>query len=339
MKRILVLCGGQSPEHRISVRSCKKILKAVDRANYSITLIGITQTGRWELLDESGLRDEVSANGRPVALRPGYADGLWCHGESLGYFDAAFPVLHGPNGEDGTIQGVLRMLSIPFVGSGVLSSSVCMDKDVAKRLLREAHIKTARWITLRSFNDLTYKEARNKLGSIVYVKSANMGSSVGVNRVANEETWESAVNEAFKYDNKVLVEESVIGREVECAILGNKNPKATGVGEILSEGFYSYNEKYADNSQAAIIIPAKINPKYLPLLKETAIKVYKTLECQGMSRVDMFLTKEGEIIVNEVNTIPGFTSISMYPKLWKQEGLGYSDLIDQLINLAIERGV
>ena len=189
---------------------------------------------------------------------------------------------------------------------------------------------------LRSFDDFIYEEVKKKLGSVVYVKPANMGSSVGVNRVNGKDTWKSAINEAFKYDSKVLVEKSVTGRELECAVLGDKAPKATGVGEVLSEGFYSYDEKYAAGSRAKTIIPAKIDSKYLLLLKETAIKTHRTLECQGMSRVDMFLTKEGEILVNEVNTIPGFTSISMYPKLWEQEGLGYSDLIDQLIQLAIE---
>ena len=278
-------------------------------------------------------------NGKSVVVRPGHADCLWHRGASLGRFDAAFPVLHGPNGEDGTTQGMLKLLKIPFVGSDVLSSSVCMDKDVTKRLLRDANLKVADWITIRSRNDLTYEEVRKKLGPIVYVKPANMGSSVGVNRVDNEANWGNTINEAFKYDSKVLVEQSVIGREVECAVLGNKNPKATGVGEVRSAGFYSYDEKYAAGSQAEIIIPAKIDPTHLALLKETAIKAYRTLECQGMSRVDMFLTQEGEVFVNEVNTIPGFTSISMYPKLWEQEGLSYSDLIDQLIELAIERGV
>ncbi|MDE0472748.1 MAG: D-alanine--D-alanine ligase [Ekhidna sp.] len=339
MKRILVLCGGQSPEHPISIRSCKNILRAMDREKYSVTLIGISREGVWELLDESELRDEVGVNGKSIAVRPGYTDCLWHRGESLGYFDAAFPVLHGPNGEDGAIQGMLKLLRIPFVGSDVLSSSVCMDKDATKRLLREANIKVADWITIRSRNDLVYEEVRKKLGPVVYVKPANMGSSVGVNRVDNEDTWGNAINKAFKYDSKVLVEKSVIGREVECAVLGNKNPKATGVGEVRSVGFYSYDEKYAAGSRAEIIIPAKIDPKYLSLLKETAIKTYRTLECQGMSRVDMFLTGEGEVLVNEVNTIPGFTSISMYPKLWEQEGLSYGDLIDQLIELAIERGV
>jgi len=336
MKRILILCGGQSPEHPVSVRSCKNILKAIDREKYSVTLIGISQKGGWKLLDESALRDEVITKGRSVELRPGCADCLWCQGESLGHFDAVFPILHGPNGEDGTIQGMLRLAGIPFVGSDILSSSVCMDKDITKRLLRAAGIKVADWMILRSFDDFIYEEVKKKLGSVVYVKPANMGSSVGVNRVNGKDTWKSAINEAFKYDSKVLVEKSVTGRELECAVLGDKAPKATGVGEVLSEGFYSYDEKYAAGSRAKTIIPARIDSKYLLLLKETAIKTHRTLECQGMSRVDMFLTKEGEILVNEVNTIPGFTSISMYPKLWEQEGLGYSDLIDQLIQLAIE---
>jgi len=177
MKRLLVLCGGQSPEHSISIRSCKNILKAIDREKYSITLVGITITGTWVLLSEQELDDEVKVNGKYVEIRPGYQDSLWCHGESLGFFDAAFPVLHGPNGEDGSIQGLLQLLRIPFVGPGIMSSAVCMDKDATKRLLQQAGIRVADWLTMYSEEDLSFEEAYEKLGLPMYVKPANMGSS------------------------------------------------------------------------------------------------------------------------------------------------------------------
>jgi len=335
MKRLLVLCGGQSPEHSISIRSCKNILRAIDRDKYSITLVGITVTGTWILTDESELDEEIKVNGKYIEIRPGYQDSLWCHGESLGYFDAAFPVLHGPNGEDGSIQGLLQLLGIPFVGPGVLSSSICMDKEVTKRLLKEAGIAVARWTTLYPDDEISFEEVKERFDLPVYVKPANMGSSVGVHKVIDQESWNKAINDAFKYDHKVLVEQSVVGREVECAVLGNFDARASGVGEVLADNFYSYDEKYADSSQANVVIPAKMEEEYLLTLKDTALKSYKALNCEGMSRVDMFLTSSGEVIVNEVNTIPGFTSISMYPKLWAQEGLDYPDLLDKLIQLAM----
>ena len=336
MKRLLVLCGGQSPEHSISIRSCKNILRAIDREKYSVTLVGITVSGSWILLNEQELREEVRVNGKNIEIRPGYQDSLWCHGESLGYFDAAFPILHGPNGEDGSIQGLLQLLGMPFVGPGILSSAVCMDKEVTKRLLKESEIGVADWITLFPSDQLGFDEVASRLGMPVYIKPANMGSSVGVHKVDSQPKWEQAIKDAFKYDQKVLVERSVQGREVECAVLGNHEVKASGVGEVKSLGFYSYDEKYADSSSAEVVIPAQINEKFLPLLKDTAIKAYKVLGCEGMSRVDMFLTPEGKVLVNEVNTIPGFTSISMYPKLWEQEGVSYTELIDELISLAMK---
>ncbi|WP_425391186.1 D-alanine--D-alanine ligase family protein [Ekhidna sp.] len=339
MKNLLVLCGGQSPEHPISIRSAKNILKELDSTKYKITIVGISQKGEWRLIDESDLTDEITSQGRTVSIHPGHSDLFRCDGKSLGDFDAVFPILHGPNGEDGTVQGLFKLLRLPFVGPGVLGSSISMDKDVTKRLLRDSGMKVAPWKLITAGEEIpSYKQIAGELGEIVFVKPANMGSSVGVHRVINEADWQAAMSDAFKYDRRVLVEKSIIGRELECAVLGNENPEATGVGEVRSGDFYSFDEKYASSSHADIIIPADINSKYLPVLKETAIKAYQTLCCEGMSRVDMFLTESGEIYVNEVNTIPGFTSISMYPKLWEEAGVSYGDLLDQLILLAIERG-
>ncbi|MEM0941053.1 MAG: D-alanine--D-alanine ligase family protein [Bacteroidota bacterium] len=338
MKRILVLCGGQSPEHPISIRSCRNILNAIDREKYMVTVVGISRTGKWLLQDEKDIADNITIQGANIEIRPGRSDCFWSHGISLGNFDVIFPVLHGPNGEDGTIQGLLQLLDIPFVGCDLLSSSISMDKEVAKRLLRDGGVNVSNWITLKNPRKIpSYESIVERLSKVVFVKPSNMGSSVGVYRVSDRNEWGAALEDAFKYDRKVLVEEAIVGRELECAVLGNERPKASGVGEVRSGGFYSYHEKYEDSSEAQLIIPAEIDHKYLKSLKTTAIKSYQTLECKGMARVDMFLTKSGDIYVNEINTIPGFTSISMYPKLWENDGLNYSELISQLIELAIEQ--
>ncbi|WP_424961228.1 D-alanine--D-alanine ligase family protein [Ekhidna sp.] len=340
MKNLLVLCGGQSPEHEISIRSTRNILDAIDRSKYTITLLGISRAGEWKLLKEEQLSKEISDQGEMVSLHPGSTDGcFYSKGVSLGHFDAVLPILHGPNGEDGTIQGLLKLMKLPFVGPGVLSSAISMDKDITKRLLRDAGLMVANWVLIQKGDEIpNYEQINEQLGPVVFVKPANMGSSVGVHRVTNEMEWSHALSDALKYDRKVLVEQSIQGRELECAVLGNDKPEATGVGEVQSGDFYSYEEKYASESHAEIIIPAKVDPKYLPALKQTAINAYRVLNCEGMARVDMFLTEEGAILINEVNTIPGFTSISMYPKLWEETGLSYSKLIDRLIELAIERG-
>ncbi len=337
MKRILLLCGGQSPEHLISIRSCKNILGFIDRNQYSITLIGISRMGRWVLLDEKELEDEVNINGKWVDIHPGFDDPFWCQGESLGYFDAIFPVLHGPNGEDGTIQGLIQLLGLPFIGSGILSSSICMDKDVTKRLLKEADIGVANWLTMHDACDISYEEAIQQLGDVLFVKPANMGSSVGVHKVTDKSSWVAAIRDAFTHDGKVLVEQAVIGRELECAVLGNQEAITSGIGEVKAVDFYSFEEKYADTSQTDVVIPAQLNAASIQLLKDIALKVYKVLNCRGLSRVDMFLVEDSTVLVNEVNTLPGFTSISMYPKLWAHEGLSNSELINRLIQLSIDQ--
>lgn len=336
MQNLILLCGGNSPEHEISLRSTKNILAALNREKYSVQVIGISQKGKWFLLDETVLDERVPNQGIPVSVHPGEPDCFRTKDLSLGSVDVIFPILHGPNGEDGSIQGLLQLLDIPFVGPGVLSSSICMDKEVTKRLLREAGIKVADWVTLKSGNHVPdLAEVTNKLGDVVFVKPANMGSSVGVTRVSSQDEWEVAIKEAFLHDSKVLVEKCLTGRELECAVLGNESPNASGVGEVQSGDVYSYEKKYADSSSANIVIPAKVSDEELEALKTTAINSYKTLECKGLSRVDMFLDQSGNVLVNEVNTMPGFTSISMYPKLWESENLEYKELITELIELAI----
>ena len=252
--------------------------------------------------------------------------------------DVVFPVLHGPFGEDGTVQGLLRLADVPFVGAGVLGSAVGMDKDVMKRLLRDAGIPVGKFITLRAGDKLSFKDAKKKLGSPLFVKPANLGSSVGVSKVRTETEFKKAVKEAFQFDTKVIVEEFIEGREIECSVLGNDDPIASVPGEIiLHDDFYSYDAKYIDENGASLEIPAKLDAKTRKLVQETAVRTFKALECEGMGRVDSFVTKDGRVVVNEINTIPGFTSISMYPKLWEASGISYSKLVDKLIQLAIER--
>ena len=338
MKRVLLLCGGQSPEHEISLRSCKNVLNAINRSKYEVTVVGISQDGHWVLLDETELPSRIDQHEPAITVQPGEKTPFWSQGKTLGSFDVIFPVLHGPNGEDGTVQGMMQLLGIPFVGCGVLSSAISMDKDTSKRLLKAADVGVAEWVCLTDTGAIpSFDEIKQQLSSTVFVKPSNMGSSVGVHRVTNEEEWERAVEDAFKYDARVLVEVGVVGRELECAVLGNQSPKASGVGEVSAGEFYSYEEKYEDTSTTELSIPANVTAEELERLKVTAVKAYQVLHCEGLTRVDMFLTPEGEIIVNEVNTMPGFTSISMYPKLWEHEGIPYADLIDELISLALQK--
>jgi len=245
--------------------------------------------------------------------------------------------LHGPFGEDGTIQGFLKLADIPFVGPSVLGSAVGMDKDVMRRLLRDAGIPVTDYVTLRKGEPIDNQEI-NELGMPLFVKPANLGSSIGISKVHDQSELDAAIELAFTYDTKVLVEKAVAGRELECGVLGNENPEASVVGEIIpTHEFYSYDAKYLDDNGAASQIPANIPEEVSKRIQELAIRTFKVLECEGLGRVDVFLTPENNVIVNEINTIPGFTSISMYPKMWEASGLGYTDLITRLIELAIQR--
>jgi len=258
----------------------------------------------------------------------------------LARFDAVFPITHGPNGEDGTLQGVFMQLDIPFVGPGVLGSAVAMDKDFTKRILRDAGIGHAKGITFykHEIDKISYSKTIEELGNILFVKPCNMGSSVGVSKATNEVDFFAALKEAFKFDSKVLVEKAILGRELECAVLGNETIEASTVGEIVMEkGFYDFENKYV-NDNAKIYIPApNISESQLKKIQETARKAYQVLGLEGLTRIDVFLTEENEVIINEPNTLPGFTSVSMYPKLWEASGLKYADLIERLIELAIVR--
>lgn len=284
--------------------------------------------------------------GEELAITPGAEEKqITVSGGHLpkGQIDVAFPVLHGPFGEDGSVQGLLKLANIPFVGASILGSAVGMDKDIMKRILRDAGIPIADFVSFakNQLNRVNYEEIVGKLRLPLFIKPANLGSSVGISKVENDSEFKEAVIKAFEYDRKIIVEESISGREIECAVLGNDDPIASVPGEVKSNneahGFYSYDAKYVDENGAALEIPAELERKTTEEIKNMAIETFKALCCEGMARVDFFLKPNNEIIVNEINTIPGFTRISMYPKLWEASGKSYTELITDLIELATQR--
>jgi D-alanine-D-alanine ligase len=338
-----ILFGGKSAEHEISLLSARNVYEALDREKYTPVLIGIDKKGCWHLNDESQyLLDagdprliRLNEEGSPVGLLPSCGGTLTSHIR----LDVVFPILHGPLGEDGTIQGLLKLAEIPFVGAGVLGSAAGMDKDVMKRLLRDGGVPIGDFICLRSHEAPPgFDELAARLGLPFFVKPANMGSSVGVNKIRGQEEYLPGIADAFKYDSKIVIEEFIPGRELECSVLGNEDPQASVPGEIKStHEFYSYEAKYIDEHGAVMEIPAKIPEETAERVRELAIRTFKVLECEGLGRVDFFLKDSGEVIVNEINTMPGFTRISMYPKLWEASGVSYTELIDRLILLALTR--
>lgn len=307
--RLAIIFGGRSAEHEVSIRSAKNVFEAIDKTKYEVTLIEIDKSGGWDL-------NKLSGN------------------------DVAFPILHGPYGEDGTIQGMLKLMNLPFVGASVLGSALGMDKDAMKKLLNQAGIPTAKFLVFQKgeLNKIKFEDIKNKLGLPFFVKPANLGSSVGITKVKSEKEFKKAIDNAFEFDNKILIEEYLKRREIECSVLGNENPIASIPGEIIPQHeFYSYEAKYLDENGAILKVPAKLPKWIVKKVQDLAIKTFKTLCCEGMARVDFFLKDNGELVVNEMNTIPGFTNISMYPKLWEASGISYKDLIDQLITLALQR--
>lgn len=348
--KVGIIFGGRSAEHQVSLQSAKSIIDAIDKDKYDPVLIGITQDGQW-LLNEStdfllNATDpktiELNKAGQAVTLAASENKGdLIATGGSstLANLDVIFPVLHGPYGEDGSIQGLAKLANIPCVGSGILGSSVGMDKDFTKRILMHAGLKVADYELVRNgkLNETLITRVEERLKYPVFVKPANMGSSIGVSKAENRGELIVAVSQAAKYDPKILIEAAIKGREIECAVLGNDAPEASICGEIASNhGFYDYDSKYIDADGAVLSIPAAISEEASDRIREISKTVFTTLECRGLTRVDVFLTEDDEVYINEVNTIPGFTKISMYPKLWEHTGVSYPNLIDRLIELAIE---
>jgi D-alanine-D-alanine ligase len=355
-KRIGLLFGGRSAEHEVSQLSAADVLRALDPDRYDIVLIGIGRDGRWVLCDSGngggrGSRSLEIPEGAPqVAPLPGGAGEILVMNADAAptpiRLDAVVPVLHGPNGEDGTVQGFLQLANVPYVGSGVLGSAAAMDKDVAKRLLRDSGLPVVPFLSLTPRTRVDYRAAADALGTPdLFVKPANMGSSVGVSRAISAEEFEKACDRAFNYDTKVLVERSVTGaREIECSVLEDASGsiKASPLGEIVpagSHGFYSYDAKYIDADGALLRIPAELPAHLASRIQELAVETFRVLSCEGLARVDFFVDPKNEesLFVNEVNTLPGFTAISMYPKLWEAGGLPQSELMEILIGHAIAR--
>ena len=345
--RVALLFGGKSAEHEISLISARNIVEAMDQDKYEVIAIGIDKQGRWYLDEDARLlrskepsKVEFSDGKNAAAVLPGNTPTPMVRrsGAGLGGVDVVFPILHGPFGEDGTVQGLLKLANVPFVGASVLGSAVGMDKDVMKRLLREAKIPTPNFLAFGRSDKISFAKVKRILGMPLFVKPANLGSSVGISKVTKPSQFSPAVKAAFRYDNKIIIEEFIRGREIECSVLGNENPIASLPGEIIVQhDFYSYDAKYLDEKGARLEIPARLPKRIVKNVREMALRVYRTLCCEGMARVDFFVRSNGRVLVNEINTIPGFTKISMYPKMWEASGISYSRLIDRLISLALER--
>ncbi len=311
--RLALVYGGRSGEHEISIRSAKSIREALDPSRYEILDYFIDKEGKWQP--------------GPISAEPRGNPGI----------DVVFPALHGTFGEDGTIQGLLEMAELPYVGAGVLSSAVSMDKAVTKRLCKEAGLRVVEYITLeRKF--FSIPKADLSFGFPVFVKPANLGSSVGITKVKSHEVLQAAIHEAMQYDRTVIVERGITGREFECAVLDGDPVRAAAPCEIIaSQEFYSYDDKYVLDT-ARIDLPAKLSSDETAEMQDMAIRAFKAVGCEGMARVDFLMeSATGKFFVNEINTIPGFTSISMYPKMWEYSGLRFSELLDQLIDLALQR--
>jgi D-alanine-D-alanine ligase len=341
--RLVVLFGGRSAEHEVSRVTAAHVLRAIDPARYDVQPVAITRDGTWVMAEEaaaalaagpSALPDALVADGPVVDLVPALAP------RSDDDTVVAIPLLHGPLGEDGTVQGLLEMLGVPYVGSGVLSSALAMDKAVAKELLHGAGIPVAAWQTVRDVERTsgTATTLARDLGLPVFVKPANMGSSIGVSKATTVDGVDAALDAAFDFDDTAVVEEHVTGREIEVAVLGNDHPRASVPGEIVpSHDFYDYEDKYVVDG-AKLLVPAPLDANEADEVRALALATFRVLRCSGMARVDFFYEQDGRgFLVNEVNTIPGFTPISMYPKLWDASGVGYAELIDELVRLAIER--
>jgi D-alanine-D-alanine ligase len=348
-KKVALIFGGRSSEHEISLRSIKNVYEALDKAKFEPFLIGISLQGSWyhisdfdTLLKTKALSDnQLPKNAQACSLicRNSQPQFLLLDKNVTFHVDVAFPVLHGTFGEDGTIQGYFKMMNLPFVGCGVLASSIGMDKEVAKRLMSHAGIANAKSVLITNHNPVSYSALVEKLGSPFFVKPANSGSSVGVYKIKTAADYDAKLPLALSYDSKVLAEEFIEGREIECSVMGlNDSPKSSLPGEIIAQHeFYSYDAKYLDDDGAKIQIPAELTSEQIEKVRALAIKTYQVLGCDGLTRVDFFLKKNGDLFVNEINTIPGFTNISMYPKMWEATGIKYADLITELIGFAVKK--
>lgn len=348
-KKVAIIFGGKSAEHEVSLKSASNVFNATDREKFTPLLLGVDKSGKWCYNDKYPTdrvdlaRDDYFAEATHVYLSAtgNSVNVISRNGnKTMTSFDAAFPIIHGTFGEDGTLQGILKSMNIPFVGPDVLGSAIAMDKDVTKRLLKSAGIPVAKSYTLYKHlsGEYSFREIVSELGLPMFIKPANAGSSVGVSKVTDEPEYHAALTTAFHFDNKILVEEAVIGKELECGVLGNERPQASVVGEIMAtEEFYSYDAKYIHSDGAVLQVPAQIDAPMADTIRNLAVKACQTIGCEGMARVDFLLSRENKLVLNEINTLPGFTEISMYPKVWEATGITETDLITTLISLAVQR--
>lgn len=340
-KRVAILYGGRSVEHAVSVNSARNIFEYLDKKKYEAVPIGITKSGEWFLTE--GVSKEIErGSALALVLNPSRPSFTRLKDGGRLEVDIVFPVLHGTDGEDGSVQGLLKAMALPMVGTGVLGSALSMNKIVAKRLLREAGLPVTDFLTFRydEKDKISFTSISKKLGVPFMVKSASLGSSVGVTKVKSKKDFKAAVEEAFRYDDEMLAEEYITGREIECALLGNAPAEASYPGEIVistSYEFYTFDAKYVDPDAVRIDVPAKLTKAAAEKIRKVSKKAFEALHCEDFSRIDLFLDKKGNVYINEINTIPGFTNSSMYPMMWKERGIGFTDLISRLLNLAQER--
>lgn len=343
--KIGLLYGGKSAEHEVSMQTAKAVIKALDVDKFDIYPIHISKDGEWNKGPKlTGPVENVSKlvfSNREALSASAIAPTLF-KAEEESSFDVIFPLLHGPNGEDGTVQGLLELLNLPYVGNGVLASSAGMDKVIMKNIFAQAGLPQVNYVWFirsewENAKEDAYEKVEKEIGYPCFVKPANLGSSVGISKCTNRSELEAAFVEAFQFDRKIIIEQGIIAREIEAGVLGNDIPECSVAGEIVPKtDFYDYKAKYEDGN-TALIIPAEISDREYAELKELAIRAFKALDCSGLVRADFFLTREGKLYINEVNTMPGFTPFSMFPLLWKHTGVEYPELIERLVNLAIER--
>jgi D-alanine-D-alanine ligase len=350
-KKIALIFGGKSAEHEVSINSARNIAKAIDLNKFDLYSIGISVQGGWHLFDQTTDWEKLKTlneKSLPPDLKMQACSLVFYKGKpQIQVFDSnrflnvdcAFPINHGTFGEDGCIQGHFKMMNLPFVGCDVFASSLGMDKDFMKRVLTFAGIPNAQFEVLKKDQPVSYSDLVKKLGNPFFIKPANMGSSVGVHKIKSEKEFAEKSKEAFQYDHKLIAEEFVQGREIECSVKGTRwKCSASVCGEVIPQHeFYSYEAKYLDDNGASLHIPADLPQSKSDEIRQLATTVFKTLGCEGLARVDFFLKKYGGVYINEINTLPGFTKISMYPKMWEATGLSYSNLITELIDLAIEK--
>ena len=333
---LALVFGGKSTEHEISKLSAESVYREINKSKYDISLVYIDTLGNWSLVEDLSLK-----NKRSIILSPGKKGANLIElntGLVITKLDIAFPVLHGLFGEDGTIQGYFKMINLAFVGCGVMASSACMDKDLTKRVLRDAGIGVTPYAVATTENKPTYEELAQDLSPTLFLKPANLGSSVGVFKVSNEEEYEEKLAMAFCYDFKILIEKFIPNKEVECAVLGNESPKASIPGEVtMKTEFFDFDSKYVNKDASGYLIPANEPDHILQEIRRQAIMAFKALGCEGLSRIDFFITEQGDILLNEINTMPGFTSVSMYPKMWEATGIPYAELLDLLIEFGLDR--